>query len=111
MIVNGDIIYPNDVQISEKCKDFIQKLLEKTPEARLSALNEILSHPWLENLDHCAIGEKTIGAPFVPEFDGEIDTSFFDPIYTQQEIRLTIVDPKNKKLQESFKFLEEFESE
>ena len=89
-------------------------MLEKEPQDRLgtkTGLNEILQHEWLQSIDHCALGEKTIKAPFVPEFENKLDISFFDSVFTKQEIRMTVVDPKNFKLQESFQFLEEFDSE
>ena len=44
-IVNGDIYFPEKLEISEECKDFISHLLEKEPKDRLgtkSGLNDIL---------------------------------------------------------------------
>ena len=40
--------------LSEDCKDFITKLLDKNPTTRLGAegdLNEVLAHPWVNEID------------------------------------------------------------
>jgi serine/threonine kinase 32 len=57
------------IVMSSECKDFITKLLEKNSQNRLGTaggLQEVLNHPWLAQLDHEKVLEKSIEAPFKP---------------------------------------------
>ena len=59
-------IFP--LSLSEECKDFILKLLAKTPSNRLGAQNgiqELMEHPWLKNINFDDI-EKRIVEPPIP---------------------------------------------
>ena len=58
----------------------------------------------MDNIDHCALGEKTLKAPYKPKLENSLDTSCFDSVITNQSIRLTVVDP-HKSLDENFQFL------
>ena len=58
LIIKKEVIFPDShrhgITISDECKDFITKLLEKDPKKRLGSQNdieEVLAHPWLESLD------------------------------------------------------------
>ena len=60
--------------MSEECKDFISKLLNKNEATRLGTrggIEEILAHPWLNSIDANRILEKTIEAPFKPELSAD----------------------------------------
>jgi len=55
--------------MSDECKDFITKLLDKSANTRLGTqggLDAILAHPWLDQIDSERILEKTIEAPTKP---------------------------------------------
>ena len=43
----------HNITISDECKDFILKLLDKKADTRLgvNGLDEVLAHPWLSGLD------------------------------------------------------------
>ena len=57
LIERKQIVFPDErygVEISEDCRDFISKLLDKNPNTRLGATNsvdEVMSHPWLSEID------------------------------------------------------------
>lgn len=56
--------------MSANCQNFITRLLEKNPANRLGSrggLEEVLTHPWLAELDHEKIMDKRVEAPVRPE--------------------------------------------
>ena len=60
--------------MSEDCKDFISKLLDKNEATRLGTrggIDEVLAHPWLDAIDADRILEKTIEAPVKPELSAD----------------------------------------
>jgi serum/glucocorticoid-regulated kinase 2 len=70
------------ITMSDDCKDFISKLLEKEPGNRLGSKNgleEILSHPWMKAIDTEKLLAKEIEAPFKPKLSEDVmDVSNFD---------------------------------
>jgi len=57
------------INISDECKDFVQKLLDKDPSTRLGSqggIEEIFAHPWM-NIDIDSIRNKTMDAPMRPD--------------------------------------------
>lgn len=59
----------HNIAMSENCKNFITRLLEKNPANRLGSrggLEEVLSHPWFAELDHEKILDKRVEAPMKP---------------------------------------------
>jgi len=87
------------IAMSENCKDFINKLLEKNAANRLGTkggVEEVLSHPWLQDLDIEKIVEKAIEAPVKPQLSQDIlDVSNFDSAFTGEEATVSVV-PSNK---------------
>ena len=70
-IKEGEIIFPDPerhkIQMSEDCKDFIRRCLEKDASKRLGStgdMSEILRHKWFSNLDLNEIQERK----YVPDF-------------------------------------------
>ena len=47
-IITQDVKWPPGIELTGECQDFIESLLDKDPELRLTA-DEALGHPWLEN--------------------------------------------------------------
>ena len=76
----------HNIQMSDNCKDFITKLLEKTPANRLGTrggLEEVLAHPWFAELDHEQILDRRIEAPMRPTLSANVlDVSNFDSTFT-----------------------------
>lgn len=59
----------HNIAMSDNCKNFITRLLEKNPANRLGSqggLEEVLSHPWFIELDNEKILDKRIEAPVRP---------------------------------------------
>ena len=70
------VLFPDEqrhkIAISEDCKDFILKLLDKDPAARLGSkggLDEILAHPWLMHEDADGYMYKQIKPPYLPKIE------------------------------------------
>lgn len=77
------------IAMSEECKDFISKCLQKNPKDRLgsvSGLEEILSHPWYQSIDQGALLSKSINPEFKPKLSkNALDVSNFDSMFTDDE--------------------------
>ena len=59
-IKTQDVEWPKEINVSDECKDFIEKLLSKDPQVRLTA-KEALKHSWVnsnEDLDEVSIEEN-----------------------------------------------------
>lgn len=77
------------IAMTEECKDFIRKCLEKTPEKRLgtkSDVQEIISHPWFNDIDSGLLLAKEIVPEFKPKLSANLlDISNFDKQFTSEE--------------------------
>lgn len=97
MIKTKPIYFPDaqrhKIYMSDNCKDFILKLLDKEAESRLGTagdIEEVLSHPWLSEIDPQQILEKTIEAPMKPSLSNDqLDTNNFDKQFTSEEVKVT----------------------
>jgi ribosomal protein S6 kinase alpha-5 len=71
---------------SKNAKDFILKLLNKTPSKRLGANGsaEVKSHPFFDGIDWNDLALKRIQAPFKPKICNELDTNNFADEFTRQ---------------------------
>ncbi|KAJ8330632.1 hypothetical protein O5D80_001153 [Batrachochytrium dendrobatidis] len=69
--------FPDDIEISDTCKNFIQGLICASEE-RLgkNGIDEIKSHPWFAGIPWSDLRDST--APFVPELSGPEDTRYFE---------------------------------
>ena len=70
------------IKMSDECKDFISKLLEKDPINRLGCktdIEEVISHPFFSSLNIHDLIARTAEAPFKPKLSTDIfDVSNFD---------------------------------
>ena len=77
------------IAMSEECKDFISKCLDKNPKSRLGSnggIEEILSHPWYASIDQKALINKQIVPEFKPKLSKNVlDVSNFDSMFTDDE--------------------------
>ena len=58
-----------EIPMSDDCKDFIARCLDKKPDSRLGSSNdvqEVLNHPWLDKINVTNLLKKRIKAPFIP---------------------------------------------
>ena len=53
---------------SPKAADFINQLLQRSPEKRLghNGIEDIKNHPWLADIDWKNIENKTARSPYIP---------------------------------------------
>ena len=102
----------HNIPMSEDCKDFITKLLDKKYTSRLGSnggLQEILSHPWFSDLDQSAMLMKELPAPAKPNLKSNdlFDVSNFDKQFTNEEAEVSVVPNakmnKVKNKQDKFK--------
>ncbi len=70
------------IKMSEECKDFISKLLDKDPQNRLGTkegIAEIMRHPFFNDLNLDELVNKRLHAPFKPKLSEDVlDVSNFD---------------------------------
>ena len=86
LIIQGSVNFPDhrfDIKISENCKDFILKLLRKQEKDRLGTeggSQEILSHPWLSEINPQKVLSKDIIAEYIPDIESSdnYNSRFFD---------------------------------
>jgi len=101
------------IQMSDKCKDFINKCLSKDPKDRLGFKNdvdEVLGHPWFADLDVNALVNKQIEVEFKPKLSKNVlDVSNFEKMFTSEEavhsvlpVNVTRKIDKNKDKFEGF---------
>lgn len=77
-IVN-DPVHLSD-SASADASDIILRLLEKDPLKRLGSdsLYDIVDHPWFDDLDLTAMRRREVSAPWAPDVQGPMDTSYFN---------------------------------
>ena len=74
MIKKFPVVLPSSIAMSEECKDFIIRLLDKNPDTRLGSkgdLKEILDHPWMKQIDVDKVMNKEIEAPLKPHLSSD----------------------------------------
>lgn len=58
-------------------------------------VDDILSHPWFEDLEVDKLLDKKMPAPFKPKMEGKTDLRNFDPELTSQTLHESIVPPES----------------
>lgn len=84
-IQQSKIIFPNKkkykIDYSDDVQDIICKLLAKKKSKRLGAIDdaeEIMLHPWFSDINVDDMLERKIKPLFVPHFEDELDTKYFN---------------------------------
>jgi len=83
-IAFGKVRFPRDA-LSAEGRNFVKGLLNRNPAHRLGAkgdAEELMAHPFFNDVDWNALSKKLIAPPFKPKLKGELDTSNFDPEFT-----------------------------
>lgn len=83
-IAFGKVRFPRDA-LSAEGRNFVKGLLNRNPNHRLGAkgdADELMAHPFFDDVDWQALGRKALVPPFKPKLKGELDTSNFDPEFT-----------------------------
>ncbi|KAL8996279.1 MAG: hypothetical protein Q9169_004165 [Polycauliona sp. 2 TL-2023] len=83
-IAFGKVRFPRDA-LSNEGRNFVKGLLNRNPRHRLGAINDaedLKAHPFFAEMDWDALAKKTIVPPFKPQLKSVLDTSNFDPEFT-----------------------------
>lgn len=83
-IAFGKVRFPRDA-LSNEGRSFVKGLLNRNPRHRLGAINDaedLKAHPFFADMDWVALANKTIVPPFKPQLKSILDTSNFDPEFT-----------------------------
>ena len=120
MIMEKEPRFPDPVKhgigVSEQAEDLIRKLLNRDPAKRLgyeSGANEILEHPFFDDLDIDDLMEKKIKAEYIPEIkeENKYDLEFFDKDITELEAKESFIDEGEREeiLNKISEYKEKFE--
>ncbi|EGV61913.1 Serine/threonine-protein kinase [Yamadazyma tenuis] len=85
-IAFGKVRFPKEI-LSSEGRLFVKRLLNRNPKHRLGSLNdarELKAHPFFHDIDWELLKNKTIPPPFKPHLTSELDTSNFDPEFTNE---------------------------
>lgn len=92
-ILFGDLIFTDDV--SPKAVSLITGLLDRDPAKRLGAgptgPKEIKAHPFFDSINWADLEAKRVPAPWKPQLDNSLDTSNFDPEFTDMKPQDSVV--------------------
>lgn len=83
-IAFGKVRFPRDA-LSTEGRNFVKGLLNRNPKHRLGATNdaeELKAHPFFADIDWEALARKKVVPPFKPKLKSVLDTSNFDPEFT-----------------------------
>ena len=83
-IAFGKVRFPRDA-LSTEGRNFVKGLLNRNPKHRLGATNdaeELKVHPFFNDIDWTALTKKMVVPPFKPKLKSVLDTSNFDPEFT-----------------------------
>lgn len=83
-IAFGKVRFPRDA-LSTEGRNFVKGLLNRNPSHRLGAkgdAQELMEHPFFADINWTKLASKSITPPFKPKLKGELDTSNFDPEFT-----------------------------
>ena len=99
LIKEKDPVFPDaakhGIVISDDCKDFIMKCLEKDPKKRIASkegVSEVLQHPWFKDLETGKMFNKMYKAEFKPQLSrDQMDISNFDKMFTREEAVVSVI--------------------
>ncbi|ELP89016.1 protein kinase, putative, partial [Entamoeba invadens IP1] len=79
-ILKGIYVWYDDVEVSDECKGFVDRLLENDYNKRLGkgGLDEIKKEVWMKGIAFDSLLSESREDIFVPELDDECDTGYFD---------------------------------
>jgi serum/glucocorticoid-regulated kinase 2 len=97
-ILNKQVHFPDEskykIAVSDDCKDFMIRLLDKNPETRLGSqdgIDEIMNHAWMQEIDLETLLKKGYPPPYLPKLsENPLDVDQFDEDYTLQEASITV---------------------
>jgi len=103
LILMEDVRFPKT--ISSEAKDFLSKLLIKTPADRLGGGPEdaeaVKTHPFFNSINWSDLDKKRVTPPFKPQVVSDTDTRYFDSEFTGESVELTPPDHTSSHLIQS----------
>jgi len=76
--------------LSDNARDLLLKLMDKNAATRLGGgpkdAEEIMAHPWFENINWYAIYNKVVPPPYKPQLDNPASTKHFSEEFTQMRM-------------------------
>ncbi|KAJ3191699.1 hypothetical protein HK101_007493 [Irineochytrium annulatum] len=108
-ILHNELLFPPG--FSEKAQDLVRGLLERVPMKRLGGgpddAEEIRKHPYFSDIDWEKLLKKNVKPPFKPKVESEMDTSNFDPVFTDNMMPVDSLPnssaPLSETIQQNFK--------
>ena len=90
--------------------DFVNKLIQKQPENRLGAngLEEIIQHPWINDLPWQKIRDRLLVSPFKPKIQGFGKLKKITNIQKPKQIPFFDEEETEKRFPKEIKLLENF---
>lgn len=101
LIKLSELRFPKKSQSSTAVQDLLIKLLDKNPATRLGSKKgfaDFKNHPFFVKMDFDMIYKRQIKAPFIPEISSKTDSSNFDPEFTQEAVKASIIQKKDLDL-------------
>jgi serine/threonine protein kinase len=89
-IMTAELEIPDTM--SPEAGDLLSKLLDRDPESRLQEPREIKRHPFFAPLDFDKLIAKQIRPPWIPETNGEADTSNIDSAFLEEPVTIDDMD-------------------
>lgn len=89
-ILKKELEFPEDIEVSDECKSFIQNLLSKDPAKRLgmNGFQDIVRHPFFNDVDFKELGNKAIDIPYKPQLTEDLfDVSNFEQELTKSKLK------------------------
>lgn len=90
-ILQNTLRFPTFLEGTD-AQDLLIKLLQKDPSLRLDEASEIKSHPFFKDIDWNKLLNKSYLPPFKPNVENLLDTSNFDPDFTNEKPQDSVVD-------------------
>ncbi|GMG41839.1 unnamed protein product [Ambrosiozyma monospora] len=110
-IAFGKVRFPKEI-LSAEGRSFVKGLLNRNPLHRLGSINgarELQQHPFFNDIDWSLLKQKKIPPPVKPHLENELDTSNFDPEFTNtstslinKELNMLGTTPLSQAVQANF---------
>ena len=88
IIMNNELKFPKNVEISENLKNLIEKLLEKNCDERLGNdgdFDKIKNHDFFKDINFDDLLNKKIESPYKPSFKNDFHNNNFEEKYNYEE--------------------------
>jgi len=77
---------------STDAKDLVERLLDRSPETRLSDPAQVKAHPWFKSIDWEKLVVKEINPPFLPRVKDAASTEMVDKAFLKEPVKLSVTE-------------------